>query len=386
MIAHSPNVSIPSPSGLLQNGGSLKSKIGGVSIPSPSGLLQNEDLVKIIAPLGFNPFSFRSPSKRGRLPMWCPSRGFNPFSFRSPSKPQLPGVESGWGFNPFSFRSPSKPEGRTDVLRNGFNPFSFRSPSKRWAYPLANPSPGFNPFSFRSPSKPYGTQTQTGQQQFQSLLLQVSFKTCYGRTAAIKTSFQSLLLQVSFKTMSRSTLHGPISFNPFSFRSPSKPTAVRENGQIVVSIPSPSGLLQNGVRVYYSQVVGFNPFSFRSPSKRKGAMIQSSIVFVSIPSPSGLLQNIHVTKPHPSLVFQSLLLQVSFKTLAQAAARLGRVGFNPFSFRSPSKRSTLLAQAAARLFQSLLLQVSFKTHVEINLARTNCFNPFSFRSPSKLSS
>jgi len=81
-------------------------------------------------------------------------------------------------------------------------------------------------------------------------------------------SFQSLLLQVSFKT-------------------------ANENRRIscrVVSIPSPSGLLQNSELQEKQKTVGFNPFSFRSPSKPGEDWVD-------------LLAK-----------FQSLLLQVSFKT------------------------------------------------------------------------
>ena len=56
---------------------------------------------------------------------------------------------------------------------------------------------------------------------FQSLLLQVSFKTSLVRRR-IEAAFQSLLLQVSFKTRWVDVTHWSMRFNPFSFRSPSK--------------------------------------------------------------------------------------------------------------------------------------------------------------------
>jgi len=129
---------------------------------------------------------------------------------------------------------------------------------------------------------------------------------------------------------------------------------------IPVSIPSPSGLLQNRSLLASQATMCFNPFSFRSPSKPSTARTTVPGTIVSIPSPSGLLQN--STRPHVStrrsvsipspsgllqngaqreveinFQFQSLLLQVSFKT-----------------------RLEVLKCTTAK-FQSLLLQVSFKT-------------------------
>ncbi len=126
-------VSIPSRSGLLQNRGDRWSpRPRAVSIPSRSGLLQNRNDFRIGIRGSFNPFSFRSPSKRGDR--WSPrSPSFNPFSFRSPSKRRPDGGQhENCSFNPFSFRSPSKRwDGDKCVVSGGFNPFSFRSPSKR---------------------------------------------------------------------------------------------------------------------------------------------------------------------------------------------------------------------------------------------------------------
>ena len=62
------------------------------------------------------------------------------------------------------------------VRGKGFNPFSFRSPSKRDYLLTIQPGAGFNPFSFRSPSKRAPSEND-GAFTFQSLLLQVSFKT-----------------------------------------------------------------------------------------------------------------------------------------------------------------------------------------------------------------
>jgi len=169
---------------------------------------------------------------------------------------------------------------------------------------------------------------------FQSLLLQVSFKTTSRRCRLI-AAFQSLLLQVSFKTIEHITSPRARCFNPFSFRSPSKHGAFGDAGRIgvsipspsgllqnltddnfsvpiIVSIPSPSGLLQNEIRVEMERIWGFNPFSFRSPSKRRGGTVDVPPRFnpFSFRSPS---------KPRPGggpsgQGFQSLLLQVSFKT------------------------------------------------------------------------
>jgi len=150
-----------------------------ISIPSPSGLLQN------------------ALWRKNSLSTYC----FNPFSFRSPSKPS-PGRKNR-APRPFqslllqvSFKTPSD---ATLCPGDRFNPFSFRSPSKRTWPAIAWRRCRFNPFSFRSPSKPGGKQNED------------------------KHSFQSLLLQVSFKTANRMRIHIPG----------------------VVSIPSPSGLLQN---------------------------------------------------------------------------------------------------------------------------------------------
>ena len=195
-------VSIPSPSGLLQNTHRPEIRCQCVSIPSPSGLLQNNRIRRVYTTVGcFNPFSFRSPSKL-----------FAPADIEQAQQ----------CFNPFSFRSPSKHRGR-------------RCGRITW---------------------------------FQSLLLQVSFKTITWRASRCARvsipspsgllqnsqapqhggamKFQTLLLQVSFKTRS---------------------SVLQPGGG--VSIPSPSGLLQNPSRDRDQRAPhGFNPFSFRSPSKR----------------------------------------------------------------------------------------------------------------------
>jgi len=125
--------------------------------------------------------------------------------------------------------------------------------------------------------------------------------------------FQSLLLQVSFKTAVARCVGNEIGrFNPFSFRSPSKRRTGGTGYQSFVSIPSPSGLLQNA--------------GYHNPAQWT----------VSIPSPSGLLQNGCLNDSYTDS------------------------RFNPFSFRSPSKRCSRLSMTLAG-FQSLLLQVSFKT-------------------------
>ena len=102
----------------------------------------------------------------------------------------------------------------------------------------------------------------------------------------------------------------------------------------------------------------FNPFSFRSPSKPRRRLARPSF-YVSIPSPSGLLQNYTGAGLWLTEAFQSLLLQVSFKTITGFRWELD-LRFNPFSFRSPSKREGRCTPARLQ-FQSLLLQVSFKT-------------------------
>ena len=148
--------------------------------------------------------------------------------------------------------------------------------------------------------------------------------------------FQSLLLQVSFKTMRLINLTPHESFNPFSFRSPSKPEIA-------------------GVKVYYSQFQSL----LLQVSFKTGPTDTSEPERVSIPSPSGLLQNnkffpVHlrcsVSIPSPSGLLQNRL--------------------RPCFIRAPT-------------FQSLLLQVSFKTFSRTNYGPWMCFNPFSFRSPSK---
>ena len=104
---------------------------------------------------------------------------------------------------------------------------------------------------------------------FQSLLLQVSFKTMVRGRNNRPPGFQSLLLQVSFKTQRHLHRQSIPRFNPFSFRSPSKRGDHWSPRTADVSIPSPSGLLQNGrSRLTIHGPISFNPFSFRSPSKR----------------------------------------------------------------------------------------------------------------------
>jgi len=82
---------------------------------------------------------------------------------------------------------------------------------------------------------------------------------------------------------------------------------------IIVSIPSRSGLLQNMNQTSIPSQMRFNPFSFRSPSKR-GRHSVANFQGVSIPSRSGLLQNTVDREYIEQLTFQSLLVQVSFKT------------------------------------------------------------------------
>jgi len=260
---------------------------------------------------------------------------------------------------------------------------------------------------------------------FQSLLLQVSFKTANRSPArrsqvsipspsgllqnavlqyhAGPASFQSLLLQVSFKTRIGRITSPLASFNPFSFRSPSKHEGEDYSNATSVSIPSPSGLLQNSGGAVMSVSTPFQSLLLQVSFKTAGAsnrarwkfqslLLQVSFktgrplivneISVSIPSPSGLLQNagehalrvaIPVSIPSPSgllqnpkwphvarrMPFQSLLLQVSFKTRRKAHGGVLR-SFNPFSFRSPSKRRWPYEWDGRRRF-----------------------NPFSFRSPSK---
>ncbi len=246
--------------------------------------------------------------------------GFNPFSFRSPSKRQL-------AISPGSFS-------------RGFNPFSFRSPSKLTpaSYLATTPRYSFNPFSFRSPSK----QISHGVQAF--------------------VQFQSLLVQVSFKTGDAGRVGRWYGFNPFSFRSPSKhiehsisllarlfqsllvqvsfKTKVESNFyRTNVSIPSRSGLLQNTPQCCRRQL-------------RK----------VSIPSRSGLLQNPRrLARSSRGRRFQSLLVQVSFKTTS-AQGRCGIPLFQSLLVQVSFKTQILRQHHITyRLFQSLLVQVSFKT-------------------------
>ncbi len=197
---------------------------------------------------------------------------------------------------------------------------------------------------------------------FQSLLVQVSFKTRDVLRVSRRQRFQSLLVQVSFKT--RALPQMPCGRAPF------------QSLLVQVSFKTPYAVLTK------AEGLRFNPFSFRSPSKRRrpswssgtqrfqSLLVQVSFKtprmwtlrrrLVSIPSRSGLLQNdASPDPPFPSGSFQSLLVQVSFKTpRAGRFLRLRR--FNPFSFRSPSKRGVLYFGTRTQ-FQSLLVQVSFKT-------------------------
>jgi len=286
-----------------------------VSIPSRSGLLQNAIAGELPGGFRFNPFSFRSPSKLLPHKLW-PLALFQSLlvqvSFKTITGANIRGDTR---FNPFSFRSPSKqgndvgPDAlrvsipsRSGLLQNRlsvcslrpqrrFNPFSFRSPSK---HSRPGECPGlhrFNPFSFRSPSKPASFQNLPGRRWFQSLLVQVSFKTRKGKCLNV-CSFQSLLVQVSFKTMSASAHVPSTRFNPFSFRSPSKHFPRSNYGpwkafqSLLVQVSFKTRAIQR-MRVF---IPGFNPFSFRSPSKRSAAASRKQ------------------------LLFQSLLVQVSFKT------------------------------------------------------------------------
>ncbi len=332
-------VSIPSPSGLLQNeaGGdfgrphpfqslllqvsfktiSLRGKpMQRVSIPSPSGLLQNSD----------------------RHPRWRPNRGFQSLllqvSFKTSGvlylgstllfqslllqvsfkTEELPGGFCVSRFNPFSFRSPSKRPRRRCRWLVAFQSLLLQVSFKTPGITVLASRYGFNPFSFRSPSKRGNRHADRHGQEFQSLLLQVSFKTLHRREMRRRKQFQSLLLQVSFKTSFHLYATCPAGFNPFSFRSPSKPsaaprrsinasfnpfsfrspsklTAIGTTPTMLVSIPSPSGLLQNHSSLGLLKRARFNPFSFRSPSKRGSSRLASRCPGVSIPSPSGLLQN-----------------------------------------------------------------------------------------------
>jgi len=196
---------------------------------------------------------------------------------------------------------------------------------------------------------------------FQSLLLQVSFKTWAAAICGEKETFQSLLLQVSFKTAEayEDALES-LGFNPFSFRSPSKRAPHRCMSVWSVSIPSPSGLLQNRMKANIPGVSRFNPFSFRSPSKPPAATIcagdrlfQSLLLQVSF-------KTMKVSEYHvESLGFQSLLLQVSFKTRQDNIPNQDFVSIpSPSGLLQNRDRSHT---EASSVFQSLLLQVSFKT-------------------------
>ena|GEM_PF-1457581 len=126
----------------------------------------------------------------------------------------------------------------------------------------------FNPFSFRSPSKPATASHQALRKGFNPFSFRSPSK--HGRP----------LYSWGLRTR----------FNPFSFRSPSK-------------------RWQGG---RFQRYKCFNPFSFRSPSKRGSITLRA--VNVSIPSRSGLLQNPVVRLLTQTPTFQSLLVQVSFKT------------------------------------------------------------------------
>ena len=127
--------------------------------------------------------------------------------------------------------------------------------------------------------------------------------------------FQSLLVQVSFKTRELPEFAGAP----------------------VVSIPSRSGLLQNEERKMFERL------------------------FVSIPSRSGLLQNDERLRPCPFHSFQSLLVQVSFKTLS--TEQLWSVEGVSIPSRSGLLQNSGDSENASvhSGFQSLLVQVSFKT-------------------------
>ena len=148
-----------------------------------------------------------------------------------------------------------------------------------------------------------------------------------------------------------------------------------------VSIPSPSGLLQNeGIVLITSTIVSIPSPSGLLQNARRALLVLRQVV--SIPSPSGLLQNAPPPLPLSLPPFQSLLLQVSFKTWEKTSKRRRR-SFNPFSFRSPSKRSCSVSWSTTRVSipsPSGLLQNARLSH---NRCPRMSFNPFSFRSPSK---
>jgi len=218
-----------------------------VSIPSPSGLLQN--LIRSPAqPLPwFQSLLLQVSFKTciSAAPSW-PRRRFNPFSFRSPSKHRRPLYSRGLWFQSLLLQVSFKTPAAVEFIRR---------------------------------------------ELFQSLLLQVSFKTL-PRTSAQLDRFQSLLLQVSFKTRKK----------PWFMTGPT----------------FQSLLLQVS-------------FKTRAGGEAEGG------ARVSIPSPSGLLQNTTSSASTVYPTFQSLLLQVSFKT-GRSLVSPNRRRFNPFSFRSPSKR------------------------------------------------
>jgi len=240
---------------------------------------------------------------------------------------------------------------------------------------------GFNPFSFRSPSKPIAMQHvhRVVSIPSRSGLLQNGVRAEVALRFAVSIPSRSGLLQnlrdqnveeaVAVSIPSRSGLlqnnrcHTPKSYS--------------------VSIPSRSGLLQNAVGGR-SNVVrrGFNPFSFRSPSKHR-TVFGPVDGLVSIPSRSGLLQNAVCSASTPADAFQSLLVQVSFKTQRRDRADYQHDRFNPFSFRSPSKPppaqnpvpAFVSIPSRSGLLQNALLRPSAQSD--------RSFNPFSFRSPSK---
>ena len=387
-------VSIPSPSGLLQNGQSTGCVFAfPVSIPSPSGLLQNADAFASAAQIPFqslllqvsfktvlqpevlrlsrfNPFSFRSPSKRGLLRIDTCRCRFNPFSFRSPSKRS----RALWRKNcRVSIPSPSgllqnRVAGRFLYRSGRFNPFSFRSPSKQEKAAVLHQHHSFNPFSFRSPSKLFQEKRQMITLKFQSLLLQVSFKTSPRPLWTVSVRFQSLLLQVSFKTTVAAEVDYVSAFQSLLLQVSFKTELL---DSVIVCRLFQSLLLQvsfkTQVETNFYRTNCFNPFSFRSPSKPRRGQRDSG----------------------RTVVFQSLLLQVSFKTgrsrecasafrfnpfSFRSPSKPGRdqfstdqLCFNPFSFRSPSKPSVRVYYSKVTEFQSLLLQVSFKTAAEARL-------------------
>jgi len=129
---------------------------------------------------------------------------------------------------------------------------------------------------------------------------------------------------------------------------------------MLVSIPSRSGLLQNNADADMRTIKAVSIPSRSGLLQNNADADMRTIKAVSIPSRSGLLQNVGVDGFISGMLFQSLLVQVSFKTAARTTG-LGASRFQSLLVQVSFKTGCGVDSGDVEAFQSLLVQVSFKT-------------------------